>query len=106
MVLGFLSYEAGVEGPGEILHNVNRQESGAVDDLHRGSIDDQWRVMLQSPEVNSHLCCFVHIQREVANFLIRFISRKVAILFILLLFCFPCLQQDLDDWSHALVRKF
>ncbi|KAI4889251.1 hypothetical protein NFI96_006109 [Prochilodus magdalenae] len=38
-LLGFLGYGAGVEGPGEILCQVNSKELGALDDLHSGAVD-------------------------------------------------------------------
>ncbi|KAI4898649.1 hypothetical protein NFI96_026010, partial [Prochilodus magdalenae] len=38
-LLGFLGYGAGVEGPGEILCQVNSKELGALDSLHNGAVD-------------------------------------------------------------------
>lgn len=39
MLLGVLSYGTGVEGPGEILRQVESKEFGALDDLHRRYIN-------------------------------------------------------------------
>lgn len=56
MLLGFLGYRAGVEGPGEFLSQVNTKEFGSLDDLYRGAIDVQQRVDALCPsEVNNHL---------------------------------------------------
>lgn len=53
MLPGFLSQGAGVEGAGEVLHQVHAMEFGSLDYLPRGSIDVQWRmVTLRSLEVN------------------------------------------------------
>ncbi|KAL3969338.1 regenerating islet-derived protein 4 [Sarotherodon galilaeus] len=55
-LLGLLGYGAGVEAPGEVLCQVNTEEFGALDDLHRGSINVKWTVIsLCSPEVQSHV---------------------------------------------------
>lgn len=68
MLLGLLSYEAGVEGPGEVFHQVTTKEFCALDDLHRGSIDVKCTVIsLCSHEVDIQLFCFVHIQRQVVD---------------------------------------
>lgn len=58
-----------VEGPGEVLRQVDTKEFGALDDLHRGSNDVKWAVISPcSHEVNNHLLCFVHIQRQIVDF--------------------------------------
>lgn len=44
-LLGLRSYGTIVEGPGEVLHQVDTKEPGALDNLHRGSIDVQWTVI-------------------------------------------------------------
>ncbi|KAK3516059.1 hypothetical protein QTP70_004014 [Hemibagrus guttatus] len=68
-LLGFLGDGAGVARPGEVLCQVNTEEFGALDDLNVGPVDVQWRmVTLCSPEVNNHLFCFLHVQRQVVGF--------------------------------------
>ncbi|KAK3532260.1 hypothetical protein QTP86_013900 [Hemibagrus guttatus] len=68
-LLGFLGDGAGVERPGEVLRQVDTEEFGALDDLHIGPVDVQWRVVtLCSPEVKNHLFSLVDIQRQVVVF--------------------------------------
>ncbi|KAI4904958.1 hypothetical protein NFI96_002247 [Prochilodus magdalenae] len=50
-LLGFLGYGAGV---GVDLCQVNCKKLGALDDLHSGAVDVEWRVVTPS-EVNNHL---------------------------------------------------
>ena len=64
-VLDSLGYGVGVEGPGEVLCDVDTKELGASDDLHSRASDVQWReVTSHSSEVqpsNNHLLSFVDI---------------------------------------------
>ena len=67
-LLGFLHDGGGVEGPGNVLHQVDTEELYVLHDLHRGAVDDQWLVVpLSSPEVNKHLFGFVYIQGQVVT---------------------------------------
>uniref|UniRef100_A0A3P8QSG5 Sulfide:quinone oxidoreductase, mitochondrial n=1 Tax=Astatotilapia calliptera TaxID=8154 RepID=A0A3P8QSG5_ASTCA len=67
-LLGLLGYGAGVEEPGEVLCQVNTKEFGALDNLHRGSINVKWTVISPcSPEFDNHLFCFVHFQRHLVQ---------------------------------------
>ncbi|KAK3571578.1 hypothetical protein QTP86_014149 [Hemibagrus guttatus] len=53
-LLGFLGDGAGVELPGEVLRQVNTKEFVALDGLHVGPVDVQWRMVTPcSPNVNN-----------------------------------------------------
>ena len=67
-LLGFLGYGAGVEGPCEVLRDVDTEELCALDDFHSRAIDVQGGVVAShSSEVNNHLFSFVNIQRQVVG---------------------------------------
>lgn len=45
---------AGVEDPHQVVCDVNTKELGALDDLLRGPIDAQWRVIMTWPPEVRH----------------------------------------------------
>ncbi|KAL6463732.1 hypothetical protein MHYP_G00281230 [Metynnis hypsauchen] len=67
-LLGSLGYGVGVEGPGEVICDVDIEELGAPDDFHSRASDVQWGVVTShSSEVNNHLLSLVYIQRQVVG---------------------------------------
>lgn len=63
-LLGFLTDGAGVEGPGMVVHQGNSKKCGVLNDLHGGTIDDQWRAVTScSPEDDNHLFSLIDAQR-------------------------------------------
>ena len=65
--LGSLSYGVGVEGPGEVLYDVDTKELGAPDNFHSCANVHRRVVTSHSYEVNNHLLSFAYIQSEVVG---------------------------------------
>lgn len=56
MQLVFLAYEPGVEGPAEILHQMNTKKFSVDDDSHGEATDVQWGVVVPcSLAINNHI---------------------------------------------------
>lgn len=58
MLLGFLGYGAGVDGPEEVFDQVNAKEFGALDDVLSGPVHTKWRVVTLWTTISFVLCMF------------------------------------------------
>lgn len=69
MLLCFLGRRGGVEGPGEIICQVNTNKFGALDNLHSCVLHLLWELdSMGLPEINNHFFHLVHVQKQIVAY--------------------------------------